>query len=323
MAKSGTSTWIYVFITLLVFIILSCSSSIAGLAYYAFFRRKPININTCPEQELDYSQPDDNSDNGAEDDASNQSQPSQQIPAQPSQPIQPVPQPAQQIPTQPAQQIPTQQCPIQQCPIQQPYANSNMPLRKPKPPIGIGPGQNRRQRQSYQGQSQQPYQPPQAPQTTIPNQNMPTTPAAPATSSVWVTEHNRIRADVGQRPVVWNDTLAQGALEYSAKCIFQHSDQNSRTYNGNILGENLAYGSPYDYYDDKAIVKMWEDEKAIYKYPQTPGEGSHEQGKQIGHYTQIVNKNVTEIGCGCTNCNGSKMCVCRYNPIQLGNEPPY
>jgi uncharacterized protein YkwD len=121
-------------------------------------------------------------------------------------------------------------------------------------------------------------------------------------------------------PVVWNAQIAAGALAYSANCQFEHSSDTDRTYNGIILGENLAYGSPYSAYSDQAMVDMWGNEKQYYTYPQYPSQSST---GETGHYTQIINKNVTEIGCGCTNCSGSKLCVCRYNPIQLGNQPPY
>jgi hypothetical protein len=66
--------------------------------------------------------------------------------------------------------------------------------------------------------------------------------------------------------------------------------------------------------------ELWEDEKQYYRHPQYPSQGI---GGETGHYTQIINKNVTEIGCACANCNGSKLCVCRYDPIQLGNQYPY
>lgn len=65
---------------------------------------------------------------------------------------------------------------------------------------------------------------------------------------------------------------------------------------------------------------MWESEKEYYNYPQYPSESK--KGETC-HYTQMVNKNVTEIGCGCAKCNESKICVCRYNPMQMGNEYPY
>jgi pathogenesis-related protein 1 len=139
-------------------------------------------------------------------------------------------------------------------------------------------------------------------------------------SKVWVEEHNRIRNDVGLGPIKWNDEIAEGALQHSKKCRFEHSTNAQRKLGNIILGENLAYGKPYASYDDKKMVRMWESEKAFYDHPQYPS--SSKKG-ETGHYTQIVNKRVTEFGCGCANCNGARICTCRYNPIQLGNEYPY
>jgi len=134
-----------------------------------------------------------------------------------------------------------------------------------------------------------------------------------ATKNDWVTEHNRIRADVGQKPVRWNQNIANGATEYAKKCVFQHANQRT-------LGENLAMGSPSSRYDDKTMVKMWESEKKDYKHPSYPRITSP---GETGHYTQMVNKNVSEIGCGCSECGKSRMCVCRYDKIQIGNQYPY
>ena len=164
----------------------------------------------------------------------------------------------------------------------------------------------------------------QIPQSTTTQLPQPTAtaqiPQPQQETNVWVSEHNRIRSNVGQKPVAWNQTIADGALKHAQICKFEHSQQSSRKLNDIILGENLAFGSPFDKYTDKRMMGIWESEKQYYTHPQFPGHGN---GGETGHYTQIVNKNVTEIGCGCANCNNSKMCVCRYNPIQLGNENPY
>jgi uncharacterized protein YkwD len=139
--------------------------------------------------------------------------------------------------------------------------------------------------------------------------------------SVWVAEHNRVRADVGQPPVTWDDTIAASAQAYANKCVFQH-DPNNHTY-----GENLAIIGPYSSATDKQEFAGWEGEKAQYKYPQTPS-----QNMNAGHWTQLTNKNVKKIGCACARCSGdllgggvpdTKFCVCRYDFFQLGNQPPY
>ena len=140
------------------------------------------------------------------------------------------------------------------------------------------------------------------------------------TSNVWLDEHNRIRAQVGQPPVTWNEDIAKGAADHAKYCQFKHSDQQYRKLGDTILGENLGFGSPHDLYSDKKMMGLWEAEKMYYQHPQYP---SQSDSGETGHYTQIVNKNVTEIGCACSECDGSKLCVCRYNPIQMANEYPY
>ena len=135
-----------------------------------------------------------------------------------------------------------------------------------------------------------------------------------------VAEHNRVRKNVGQAPIIWNDKLAEGAKVHANKCKFAHSTQGERTVNGVMLGENLAQGGPYDMYSEQALFRLWEDEKKDYVYPQGPGDS---KTGVTGHYTQIINAKVVEVGCACTKCDNNKFCVCRYNPIQYGGQPPY
>jgi uncharacterized protein YkwD len=123
------------------------------------------------------------------------------------------------------------------------------------------------------------------------------------------------------RPIAWNDKIAQGAQDHANICKIEHSQGKNRKHNSTILGENLAYGT-YGFYDDQQMVGMWEKEKEYYIHPEKVGK-KRPKGQTTGHYTQIVNKNVNEIGCGCAKCGDNKYCVCRYSPIQLSNEVPY
>ncbi len=140
---------------------------------------------------------------------------------------------------------------------------------------------------------------------------------------MWVNEHNRVRGalNVGLPQISWNNDIAKGALAHSKKCVFQHSLPSERQYGKETLGENLGWGSPYQSVSDKMLFGGWESEKKDYKHPSKPiVTGSN----VTGHYTQIVNKNVTQVGCACAKCDGddSKLCTCRYLPGQT-NEPPY
>lgn len=174
---------------------------------------------------------------------------------------------------------------------------------------------SRRIRQNPIFQSSQSTQMDATDQITLPTTAAQISPI-PSETNVWESEHNRIRNDVNQNSIRWNDTIAQGAKNYATKCIFDHSKKSDRKFGNDTLGENLAMGSPYDYYDETKMMGLWEDEKNLYTHPQTPN-------SDTGHYTQIINKNVTEFGCGCANCNDTRFCVCRYDPIQLGNQAPY
>lgn len=195
-------------------------------------------------------------------------------------------------------------------PFQQPQPQPQPTPAYPGTGIGLPP-QEMPTGQPTQSTSK-PTQPSQPTQPTQPSQ------PSSSSSSVWVNEHNRVRANVNQGAVSWNDQIAQGAQSYAARCQFQHSAQTDRMLGQTQLGENLAWGSPYESYDDAKMVKMWEDEKNQYTYPAGPSSAT-------GHYTQIVNKGVKQIGCGCAKCdnNTSKMCVCRYDFAQYANEPPY
>jgi len=172
-----------------------------------------------------------------------------------------------------------------------------------------------------------PMMPPSITPQPIPSTTQSIAPPISSQSNIWLSEHNKVRAEVGQSPVIWNDTIAAGALEYAnvlanqKNCRLEHSGQSDRRFGNSILGENLAQGYPASMYDDKKMANLWEDEKRFYRYPQLPSQGT---GGETGHYTQMINKNVKQIGCGCANCgNNGRVCVCRYDPIQMGNEPPY
>ncbi|MEQ9288189.1 MAG: pathogenesis-related family 1 protein [Cyclobacteriaceae bacterium] len=128
--------------------------------------------------------------------------------------------------------------------------------------------------------------------------------------------HNYWRADVGVGELSYSDELAEAAFTWAEKlkekgCAFEHS--------GNGFGENLFKGTK-GYYTVEDAIDSWAGEKKDYNY----SKNKCKSGAVCGHYTQLVWKNTTEVGCAQIECNGMVTWVCNYNPP--GNyvgEKPY
>ena len=119
-----------------------------------------------------------------------------------------------------------------------------------------------------------------------------------------VDAHNRVRAKHCAGPLAWSATLAKVAQQWANSlrdkgCVFGHS-------NGSY-GENLAAGSS-GLLDPDAVVNMWYAEGEHYKFPN----GGFSM--QTGHFTQVVWRATTEVGCGRSQCKGMDIWVCEYDP---------
>ena len=132
--------------------------------------------------------------------------------------------------------------------------------------------------------------------------------------------HNQVRASVKVPPLSWSNELAQYAAKRAATlasqgCTLQHSKDLS-------YGENLFMHSSSQ--DDKhqAVIdaaSSWESEKVNYS-----GETLHKANwSQAGHYTQMVWRNTSQLGCAKVACSDQLIVVCNYNPAgnKLGKKP--
>ncbi|MBU0945145.1 MAG: hypothetical protein KJ804_11110 [Proteobacteria bacterium] len=120
----------------------------------------------------------------------------------------------------------------------------------------------------------------------------------------WLQAHNTYRILHNVPPVTWSATVAASAQAYANTCPSAHSNA--------VYGENLAWAT-YEM-GESAVVQMWYDEEPLYDY-YDPGFSS-----ETGHFTQIVWRGTTEIGCGAaTGCGNDwpwmpNVWVCQYNP---------
>lgn len=114
--------------------------------------------------------------------------------------------------------------------------------------------------------------------------------------------HNKIRALHHAPALIWDDELADYAMQYARQCKFQHS---SSPY-----GENLAAGYP----SVSAAINKWYAERENYSYA-NPG-----FSYRTGHFTQVVWKGSKKLGCAYVPCNGKNgtpgnYLVCEYSPV--------
>jgi len=126
----------------------------------------------------------------------------------------------------------------------------------------------------------------------------------PAAAQALLDAHNRVRAQHCAPALTWSPKLAQAAQQWVSTlrdqgCKFGHS--------GGRYGENLAAGTSGTL-DGKSVTEMWYDEIKQYSFPN----GGFSM--QTGHFTQVVWKETTQLGCATTSCRGMDIWVCEYDP---------
>lgn len=130
-----------------------------------------------------------------------------------------------------------------------------------------------------------------------------------------LTAHNTWRRRVGVPNLRWSSQLASYAQEWANNLA--RSNRLAHRSN-NKYGENLAWASGQQL-SPTQVVQMWGNESQDYNY----ASNSCRSGKVCGHYTQIVWKNSTEVGCGMARSGNQEFWVCNYNPPgnYIGQKP--
>jgi pathogenesis-related protein 1 len=150
----------------------------------------------------------------------------------------------------------------------------------------------------------------------------------------FVPAHNAVRARHGLSPLAWSPSLAQYARQWAEQlrrtnnCRMRHRPDSGRF--AQQYGENLFWVDPKRWSDGRVeqhrftpamVTNAWAAEERHYRHRSN----RCRRGKICGHYTQIVWRDTSEIGCARVACRDqSQLWVCNYNPP--GNwrgERPY
>jgi len=150
-------------------------------------------------------------------------------------------------------------------------------------------------------------------------------------TAAFITAHNEWRARDGVAEKLdystelevsaqaWADTLKK-----TNRCKMRHSKGEGR------YGENIFWASALAWSDGrkelqqvtpKQVVDSWGSEKTDYSYENN----SCKPGKMCGHYTQVVWRTTTAVGCARAVCDDTlaQVWVCQYKPAGnwVGNKP--
>ncbi len=128
--------------------------------------------------------------------------------------------------------------------------------------------------------------------------------------------HNRERLALGLQPLNWSPALAQSAQRWADYLAstgrFEHAPENHQSPEG----ENLWAGTK-GYYAPEAMVDAWVREKRYFRPGVFPYNSTTGNVEDVGHYTQLVWRATSEVGCAEAASADEDILVCRY--AEAGN----
>jgi pathogenesis-related protein 1 len=145
--------------------------------------------------------------------------------------------------------------------------------------------------------------------------------AAPSVDAqTWLDRHNDVRRNPQPPPpsplppLTWSPDAAAVAQAWADQCRYQHNA--GRGYRG----ENIAASAPPGHWGIADVVGAWAGEVQDYDYARN----TCAPGKDCGHYTQIVWRDTSRVGCAHRLCQANSpfgpqapnwdFWVCDYEP---------
>ena len=126
--------------------------------------------------------------------------------------------------------------------------------------------------------------------------------------------HNDERARLRLPALDWDDALARDAQGYARELArtdsFRHSSKESRP---RPEGENLWMGTRGAYTYDE-MMGTFLNERRYYVPHAFPDISTTRDWRDVGHYTQIVWRTTTSVGCALVSNEWRDFLVCRYSP---------
>ena len=144
---------------------------------------------------------------------------------------------------------------------------------------------------------------------------------APSLEQRVLAVHNRARASQGIPPLRWDPALAAGAERWAEDLARRGAFEHAQS--GGDFGENLWAGTP-GAFTPEHMVGRWVDEKHLFRAGLFPNNSATGNWLQVGHYTQLMWRATTAVGCALVKGARSDVLVCRYSPAgNVYGESPF
>lgn len=123
--------------------------------------------------------------------------------------------------------------------------------------------------------------------------------------------HNKYRAALGEPALRWSDNLAAGAQVWARHLA---NEVHALKHSGAVAkGENLAMWTA-GRASLARLVDLWGAEQRYFVDAAFPNVSTSGNWRTVAHYTQMVWRGTTEVGCGLATGGGYDYLVCRYSP---------
>lgn len=124
--------------------------------------------------------------------------------------------------------------------------------------------------------------------------------------------HNSERARVGASRLMWSETLEAEARDWAGELIDSGRFAHDPRPHGH--GENLWMGWGARVFTPEDMVGDWIVERRQYRRGVFPNVSRTGDWVAVGHYTQLIWRGTTHVGCAVVTRGDRSILACRYSP---------